>query len=195
MWVQVPLHPHSGQVYPAATVARAIRSEPLSSPNFSVAYTVSQTPDQVFDAINDVRGWWTGDPGVKGRTDKLGAVWTYQYKELHFTKQRITEFVPGKRVVWLVLDSRLSFVKDQTEWNGSKITFEISRKGGKTEVRFTHVGLVPQVECYGDCSSAWGYYVKGPLRALISNKGKVSAVAKGKTKKAARPEPRHRRST
>jgi uncharacterized protein YndB with AHSA1/START domain len=162
----------------------------MSSPNFSVAYTVSQTPEQVFSAINDVRGWWTGEPGARGPTDKLGAEWTYRFKDLHYTKQRITEFVPGKKVVWLVLDSKLSFVKDQTEWNGSKITFEISKKRDKTELRFTHVGLVPEVECYGDCSSAWGYYVKGPLRDLISNKGKVHASARtnGKTKKAARPK-------
>jgi uncharacterized protein YndB with AHSA1/START domain len=161
----------------------------MGSPNFSVAYTVSQTPEEVFSAVNDVRGWWTGEPGVKGTTDKLGSEWTYQFKDLHYTKQRITEFVPGKKVVWLVLDSKLSFVKDQTEWNGSKITFEIAKKGDKTELRFTHVGLVPDIECYGDCSSAWGYYVKGPLRALISKKSKTRASAspKGKTKKAARP--------
>jgi uncharacterized protein YndB with AHSA1/START domain len=167
----------------------------VSSPNFSVAYTVRQTPEEVFRAVNDVRGWWTGEPGAKGTTDKLGAEWTYQFKDLHYTKQRITELVPGKKVVWLVLDSKLSFVKDQTEWNGSKITFEIAKKGARTELRFTHVGLNPDVECYGDCSSAWGYYVKGPLRALISQKGKTSAKAKGRTKKAARPKPRTRRST
>jgi len=161
----------------------------VSSPNFSVAYTVSQTPEEVFRAVNDVRGWWTGEPGAKGTTDKLGAEWTYQYKDIHYTKQRITEFVPGKKVVWLVLDSKLSFVKDQTEWNGSKITFDIAKKGDKTELRFTHVGLNPDVECYGDCSSAWGYYVKGPLRALISKQGKTNASVKtkGQTKRAARP--------
>jgi uncharacterized protein YndB with AHSA1/START domain len=167
----------------------------MSSPNFSVAYTVSQSPEAVFSAVNDVRGWWTGEPGAKGTTDKLGAEWTYRFKDLHYTKQRITEFVPGKKVVWLVLDSRLSFVQDPTEWNGSKISFEITKKGDKTELRFTHVGLVPEVECYGDCSSAWGYYVKGPLRALISKKGKTRprARAEGRTKKAARPRSRARR--
>jgi uncharacterized protein YndB with AHSA1/START domain len=169
----------------------------MSGPNFSVAYTVSQTPEEVFSAINNVRGWWTGEPGAKGTTDKLGAEWTYQFKDLHHTKQRITEFVPGKRVVWLVLDSKLSFVKDQTEWNGSKISFEIAKKGDKTELRFTHVGLVPEAECYEDCSSAWGYFVKGPLRALISKQGKsrTRAKDKGKTKKAARPISSAKRST
>jgi uncharacterized protein YndB with AHSA1/START domain len=157
----------------------------MSGPNFSVEYTVTQTPQEVFDAINDVRDWWTGEPGVRGNTHGLGAEFTYRYKDLHYTKQRITEFVPGRKVVWLVLDSRLSFVKDETEWNGSKITFEIGKKGAKTELRFTHVGLVPEVECYGDCSSAWGYFVKGPLRTLIAKgAGRGRARREGKTKRA-----------
>jgi hypothetical protein len=167
----------------------------MSSPNFSVAISVNRTPEEVFHAVNDVRGWWTGEPGVKGRTDRLGAEFTYQYKDLHFTKQRITEFVPGKKVVWLVLDSKLSFVKDQTEWNGSKITFDIAKKGQKTELKFTHVGLVPEVECYGDCSSAWGYYVKGPLRKLIgAARAAPSTKRKRHPKKARRSGANRKRS-
>jgi len=67
-----------------------------------------------------------------------------------------------------VLDSQLSFLKDKSEWNGSDIVFDISEKGGKTEVRFTHAGLVPQFECYGSCSNAWGMLINGNLRKLIT---------------------------
>ena len=88
-----------------------------------------------------------------------------------------TELVPGKRVVWLVLDSSLSFIKNKKEWNGTRITFDIARKGDNTEVRFTHVGLVPDQECYGACSDAWGSYIRGSLRSLIS-KGKGAPNAK-----------------
>ena len=135
-------------------------SQPLT-----LTITVDQTPEEAFAAINDVRGWWSGD--IEGGTGKLGDVWTYRYKDVHFSKQRITELVPGKRIVWLVLDSYLSFVKDKTEWNGTEIVFEIARKGGKTEVRFTHAGLVPAFECYGGCSGAWGFYIEDSLRKLI----------------------------
>ena len=41
-------------------------------------------------------------------------------------------------------------------------------KGDKTEFRFTHVGLVPAIECYGDCSGAWGFYINDSLRSLIT---------------------------
>src|SRR5439155_14932695 len=82
--------------------------------------------------------------------------------------KKITELIPGKKVVWRVLDSNLSFVKEKSEWTGTDIVFEISKKDGKTEVRFTHVGLVPRFQCYGDCSGAWGTLVNENLGKLIT---------------------------
>jgi hypothetical protein len=135
--------------------------------NFTTTFTVDQTPQEVFAAINNVRGWWSGN--IEGSTDKLGDEWTYRYKDLHYSKQRIVEAIPGRKIVWLVLDASLNFVEDKNEWNGTTITFEIARKGDKTEVRFTHVGLIPDFECYDACSSAWGSYVNGSLRDLITS--------------------------
>src|SRR5260370_25031930 len=83
--------------------------------NLSWTMTVDQTPDEAFAAINNVRGWWSGE--LEGSTDKLGDVFTYRYEKLHYSKQKIIESVPGKKVVWRVLDSFLSFVDDKTEWN------------------------------------------------------------------------------
>ena len=141
----------------------------MKNQNFTTAFSVDKTPKEAFDAINNVRGWWSGN--IEGSTDKLGAVFTYSYEDLHRSRQKITEFVPGKKVVWHVLDSSLNFVKDKTEWNGTDIIFEINRKDDKTEVRFTHVGLVPAFECFDSCSNAWGGYINGSLRNLIT-KGK-----------------------
>lgn len=140
----------------------------MNAQNFSTAFTVDQTPEEAFAAINNVHGWWTGKPGVEGSTDKPGDEFTYRYEPHHYSKQKVTELVPGKKVVWLVLDSSLNFVADKSEWKGTKITFEIARKGDKTEVRFTHVGLAPDHECYGACSNAWSSYINGSLRSLIT---------------------------
>ena len=144
-----------------------------------ITFSVDQTPEEVFEAITNVRGWWSGE--LEGPTDQLGGEFTYRYQQLHYSKQKVTELVPGKRVVWLVLDSYLDFIEDKREWNGTSVTFDIARKGDKTEVRFTHAGLVPAHECYGACSSAWSSYIRGSLRSLIAT-GKGQPNPKEKTR-------------
>jgi uncharacterized protein YndB with AHSA1/START domain len=138
----------------------------MTNRNYTTTVSVDQSPKQVFDAITNVRGWWSGD--IDGHTDKLGAEFTYRYQDLHRSSQKITELVPGKKVVWHVSDAKINFVEDKDEWNGTDIVFEITQKGKKTELRFTHIGLVPRIECYGKCAGAWGLYINESLRDLIT---------------------------
>ena len=138
----------------------------MSDHSYTTTFTVNQTPDDVFAAINNVRGWWSGE--IEGDTERLGEEFTYRYEDLHLSKQKITESVPGKRVAWEVLDGYLNFVQDKTEWLGTSITFDISKNGDQTEVRFTHVGLVAEFECFDNCSSAWSFYINHSLRDLIT---------------------------
>jgi uncharacterized protein YndB with AHSA1/START domain len=146
----------------------------MNNQDFTATISVNQSPEEVFNAITNVRGWWSGE--IEGDTGKLGAEFTYRYKDVHRSKHKVTEFVPGKKVVWHVLDSELSFAKDKSEWNGTDIVFGISEKDGKTELRFTHEGLVPRFECYGSCSNAWGMLINENLRKLITT-GKSQADA------------------
>jgi len=136
------------------------------NPNFTTTFTVDQTPEEAFAVINNVRGWWSGE--IEGGTDKLGDEFTYRHEDVHYSKQKITELIPSKKVVWHVVDGYLNFVQDKTEWTNTEITFEIAKNGDKTEIRFTHVGLVPEFECFDSCSNAWGYYINGSLRSLIT---------------------------
>jgi hypothetical protein len=138
----------------------------MSGQNYTTAIVVDQPPHEAFAAINNVRGWWSGD--IAGDTDTLGAEFTYRVPDVHYCNMRIVELLPGKKVVWHVLDSDISYTQAKNEWTGTKITFEISPKAGKTEIRFTHVGLVPAYECYGSCSDAWGSLIRGSLRQLIA---------------------------
>jgi len=140
----------------------------MKSPNYTTTISVEQSPEQVFAAINNVRGWWSGNPGIEGSTDKLGDEFTYRYEPHHVSKQRVVELIPGKKVVWRVVDGSINFVEDKTEWNGTTIAFEISKQGDKTEIRFTHLGLKPDLECFDGCSDAWSSYLKGGLRTLIA---------------------------
>jgi uncharacterized protein YndB with AHSA1/START domain len=153
--------------------------EIVKSQDLTFSFTVDRTPDEVFAAINDVRAWWSGE--ITGETDRLGGEFTYLYKDIHRTTQKITEWVPGKRVVWHVTESYLSFVKDKEEWDGTDVVFEITPKAGKTELKFTHVGLTPKVACYGGCSDGWRYYINESLQPfIIKGKGQPNSDEEGK---------------
>ena len=141
----------------------------MKKQDFSTTILVDQTPKQAFDAINNVRGWWAGE--IEGPTDKLGEEFTYRYKEFHYSKHKLTELVPNKKVVWLVTESSINFVKDKNEWTETKIIFDITEKEGKTQIRFTHEGLTPQFECFDACSNAWTGYITDSLRRFISSIG------------------------
>jgi hypothetical protein len=143
-----------------------IKINKMRSTSYMTSFFVDQTPTEVFNAINNVRGWWS--ERVEGDTDRMGAEFIYEVPGAHRTKQKITEFIPGKKIVWRVLDAHLSFVKDKSEWRGTEMVFEIAAKDDKTEVRFTHKGLVPAFECYNNCSNAWNLLVKGNLCRLIA---------------------------
>jgi uncharacterized protein YndB with AHSA1/START domain len=142
----------------------------MKKQDFTTSFTVDQSPEEVFEAINNVPGWWSGE--LTGETNKLGTEFTYRYKDMHKSTQKVMEFVPGKKVTWHVTDAELTFVKNKTEWIGTDIVFEITRKDSKTELRFTHVDLIPAFECFGGCSGAWEALVEGNLRKLITT-GKI----------------------
>lgn len=138
--------------------------------NFTTKFLVNQSPGRVFQAVTNVRGWWQGlyDEEIIGNTQELGDEFTFRAGAgAHCSKQRLIELVPNEKVVWLVTDSELSFVEKRDEWKGTKIVFDISRKGNKTEVTFTHEGLNAQVDCYESCTSAWRMYLDQKFLPLI----------------------------
>jgi hypothetical protein len=143
----------------------------METSDFTTVILVDQSAKEAFNAINNVRGWWQGE--IDGSTDKLNDEFTYRSGEFHLSKQKITEMIPDKKVVWLVTESKINFVKNKSEWTNTKIEFEISSQGNKTQIRFTHMGLVPQIECFSSCSNAWNLLIQQSLFSLITTgKGK-----------------------
>ena len=141
---------------------------------------VNQNPKKIFQAINNVRGWWSEE--IEGGTEKLNDEFTYHFEDIHQCKMKLIEVVPDKKVVWLVLDNYFKFTKDKTEWKGTKVIFEISQKDNKTVLRMTHQGLVPEYECFEICRDAWTSYIQNSLRDLIvTGKGQPNGKDKPQT--------------
>jgi hypothetical protein len=152
----------------------------MKSQDYTKTILVNQAPKEVFKAINNVRGWWSEE--IEGSTKKLNDEWAYHYEDVHHCKMKIVEFIPNKKVVWLITDNHFSFTKDKNEWKGNKIIFEITEKGKKTQLQFTQVGLVPKYECYDICTNAWGTYIQKSLRNLITKgKGHPNPMTKTQT--------------
>lgn len=145
----------------------------MKTQDLTFTLIVDQTPEVVFNAVNNVRGWWSET--LEGDSEKLNDEFIYRYQDMHYSKQRLVEVVPNQKVVWLVLDSYLSFIEDKTEWTGTKISFEITREQDKTQLLFTHHGLNPEVECYNACFDGWSHYIKGSLVELIAKGERVSS--------------------
>ncbi|RPD39471.1 SRPBCC family protein [Chitinophaga barathri] len=148
----------------------------MATTDFKFTLTTEQTPQEVFEAITNVRGWWSGihSEEIHGGTEKLNDEFSFSAEGgAHYSKQKLVEVIPNKKVVWLVTDSKFSYVEKQDEWTGTKVIFEISEKGGKTQLVFTHEGLTPEIECYESCAPSWSEYLQDKLLTLI-NTGKSS---------------------
>jgi uncharacterized protein YndB with AHSA1/START domain len=138
----------------------------MSDNDYTVTITVDKTPEEVFAAVNDVRAWWSET--MRGSTGTVGDSYLFEVPGIHRCTMTTTESVPGRRLVWHVSDSWLGFLADTAEWEGTDIVFDITETAEGTELRFTHVGLRPAVECYEVCTNAWGAYLTTSLRGLLT---------------------------
>jgi hypothetical protein len=138
----------------------------MNNQDFTTTILVDQSATEAFDAIKNVRSWWSGlyDETFEGSADKLDDEFSFRAGGgAHYSKQKLVELIPNKKIVWLVIDSELTFLENEKEWIGSKISFDISTENNKTKIVFTHQGLVPDMECYDSCAPAWSQYVRQQL--------------------------------
>lgn len=150
----------------------------MNNKSFTTTVLVNQSPTEVFNAITNVRGWWSEE--IEGGTANLNDQFNYHYKDVHNCTVKLIEVIADKKVVWHVLDNTFSFVKDKKEWTNTKMIFEITKQGDKTQLQFTHEGLTTEFECYEICTESWGNYINSSLRNLIVfGKGNPNLAAGG----------------
>ncbi|HEX3385147.1 MAG TPA: SRPBCC domain-containing protein, partial [Mucilaginibacter sp.] len=114
----------------------------MENQSFTISITIDGSPQEVLDRIHQVPKWWTED--FEGSNTKLGDEFVIHHPGAHYSKQRVTEAVPGKKMVWLVTESELSWLEKKDELTATRMIFELTADGDNTILQFTHEGLVPE---------------------------------------------------
>lgn len=144
-------------------------NDKMGNQNYQSNITVQNTPAQALDKISRISEWWASD--FTGKSQNLNDKFTMRFGDT-FVDFKVIEFIPNKKIVWQVIDCNLSWISNKKEWKDTKIVWDISTKKNETQIDFTHMGLVPEIECYNDCKIGWNKYIKESLfKFLTQDKG------------------------
>lgn len=130
--------------------------------NYTYSFTTSKSPNEIFELLLNVEKWWSGiyEETITGSSQKPNDEFSFSAGGgMHFSKQKLVDLIPDKKIVWQVMESNLSFLENPKEWENTKLIFDILVTENGTRVIFTHEGLKPQIECYDQCSNAWTQYL------------------------------------
>ena len=140
----------------------------MEKQDYTATITINRTAEEVFNSINNVSAWWSEE--YEGQSTKLNDEFILKHIDRHYSKQKVVEVIPARKVVWLVKESKLNWIdKNKNEWTNTKMVFEISPQGEKTVLNFTHVGLVPEKECYSHSVQFWDMIITQRLYNFITN--------------------------
>ncbi len=142
----------------------------MENKNYHRTIWVDASTGEAMKKIGQINLWWRKD--FSGIADKLNTKFTVPFGELNgeisFVDFLTSELEPNKKIVWKVTDCNLPWFKDKKEWNNTEVVFELSEENGKTKIDFTHIGLVPEVECYEACEKGWDGHITRDLAKFIN---------------------------
>ena len=137
-----------------------MKTSTLTEQSYHSSIVVNESAMEAYDKISRVNEWWAAN--FEGSAKNSGDVFKICWGETTVTF-KITEAIPGKKVIWLVTDCNLPWLKDIKEWKDTEVVFEISEENGVTKINMTHVGLTPEVECFENCQAGWNHYIQKSL--------------------------------
>ena len=141
----------------------------MTTGNFQYSFSTPISASEAFAHLLNPRNWWVGlfNETIQGKSEAINDEFSFSAGDgVHYSNQRLLECVPDEKLVWLVTESNLSFLQNTNEWAGTKICFDLEKMDAQTKITFTHLGLTPQIGCYGGCSSAWTRYLQKLEEAL-----------------------------
>ena len=130
---------------------------------------VNASAEEAIKKISQVNLWWKKD--FSGSAEKLNDKFKVLFGEPSFVDFVVSEFVPGKKLGWKVIDCYLPWFQDKKEWNNTEVDFQLSEENGTTKIDFTHIGLVPEVECYDVCEKGWNEHINTLVKFINEGNG------------------------
>jgi len=132
--------------------------------DFHRTISVNTSATEAMKKVSQVNRWWKKD--FSGNAGKLNDKFTVPFGESSFVDFVLSEFVPGQKMIWKVIDCYLPWFQDKKEWNNTEVVFQFSEENGRTKIDFTHVGLVPGIECYDVCEKGWNGHINTLLKLI-----------------------------
>ncbi|MDQ1858038.1 SRPBCC domain-containing protein [Chryseobacterium sp. WLY505] len=140
--------------------------------NYMCVIEISTTADKIYHALtHEIPLWWT--ELFEGSSSEVGNLFTIRFGDSIYKTMRVKELTANAKVVWSVEDSLIALpdLKNQTEWIGTTIVWEIEEKKGISRIKLTHIGLNRAVECYEICSNGWLQFIASLKKFLETGEG------------------------
>ena len=141
----------------------------MQKENFTYSFKSSKTVKEIFELLLNIEQWWSGiyEETIIGKSRQLNDEFSFKAGGgVHDTTQKLVDLIPNSKIVWLVTNSKLTFLNNPNEWENTKIRFDLTQEEDKTIVTFTHDGLTPEIECYTACSTGWTGYLDNLKKKL-----------------------------
>ena len=136
----------------------------LQDYNHTISANVSAA--EAYRKVARVSDWW--NQRSTGASRKVGDTFRVDFGET-WVDFKVAEAIENKRFVWEVTDCHLHWLQDHTEWNGTRVAWDLTTESGTTTVAMAHVGLTPAAECFKNCEAGWNFYVGVSLLQLLTD--------------------------
>ncbi|MBP1164946.1 hypothetical protein JOE44_001830 [Chryseobacterium sp. PvR013] len=133
---------------------------------------VNSTADRIYHALTqEIPLWWT--ELFEGSSSEAGNLFTIRFGDQIHKTMRVKELIHNTKIVWWVEDSLIALpeLKNQTEWIGTTIVWEMEQKENSSVLMLTHIGLNPNIECYEICSNGWRQFLGSLTKFLETGEG------------------------
>jgi len=117
-------------------------------------FRIAAPADKILTAISSKEGlnaWWTEDAEAEPR---LGGKYVFYFAEHSIQwEAEVSKYVPNKSFEW-------TFTKADADWMGTRVGFELEKKGDVYHVYFSHKGWPEANEHMYISNYCWALYLR-----------------------------------